>query len=705
MALTHQDIRNCSAKITEALENKRLKLAFDTIGQALSSLSAWQLKERLTELEDNYRMMLRYMSDGVKDPRQEKIYHDLLRAVWQIADLTVVELKAQSAYSVLYDYRKNTGRYFPETPLQLIHEQDEQKLFNVLSSTLLWSADEQRIWADYIANDLYSDSGRCLSITALTLNLEELFDERKINILLEAAENFNEEIRQRALTGVLLALRRYDSRLYLYPAIKNRLEYLAENTQFVRDIRHIIQQFILSRETEKVSQIMKDEIIPGMMKISPVLNEKIRMKDLFNETGIDEKNPEWQTLIEDSGLAGRLQEFSEMQMEGVDVMHSSFLHLKNFPFFSELHNWFLLFNKNHRSLENKEFSGFANILAESSILCNSDKYSFFFSIGMMPEKYREMIAGQFSVENDAIKDMLKEEITEKTKKAHPAARQYIQDLYRFYKLYPRNVNIEDVFAAKPEFYRVPSIAQFIADEDNMRIIGEYYFNRNYFEEAADIFTHLLEGEIKDETLLQKRGYCYQMLGNLRYALNDYQKAELFNENSSWTIKKIAYCYRALKQPEEALAYYRRAEQMTKDSLSLEMSIGHCLLEMQHYDEALKHYFKVEYLAEKKEKAWRPIAWCSFLCRKYEQAKDYFQKIIAFNPNATDYLNIGHVCLAMGNNREALQHYASALALHNGSYEKFLEVFTPDIPDLLAAGVKEADIPVFLDSLMYGENIS
>ncbi|MDR1561928.1 MAG: hypothetical protein LBS54_02415 [Dysgonamonadaceae bacterium] len=705
MSFSHQEIKSYSEQLAESLENKRLKQTFDTLTVLLDETQDWQLKEHLSLLENNYRMMLRYITDGVKDPSQTKIYHNLLREVYEVADLTVAEIKAQSNWSVAYDYRKNLSRYYPEPTAQLINEQDERKLFNVLRSDSIWNADQQRDWADYIADGIYPDSGRCLAVTAITFNLEELFDERKIDLLMEVAENPNEEIRQRAMTGLLLALRRYDRRLYLYPAIKNRLEYLAEDPQFVRDMRNIILQFILSRETEKVSRIMKDEIIPEMMKISPILNRKNNIEDIFGETGIDEKNPEWQNLIEESGIADRLREFSEMQMDGVDVMLSSFLHLKNFPFFGEMQNWVVLFNKTNKALEGKEFNGFADILADSEMLCNSDKYSFFFSIDRMPEEFRKVMMGQFSSETDSIKEMMKEEMQNagKNDRAHPAARQYIQDLYRFYKLYPNRTNIEDIFDAEPEFYRVPVIANLIAGTDNLRLIGEHYFNRNYFEEAADIFSQLLTAGESDETLLQKRGYCYQMLDNLPSALDDYLKADLFNENNSWTNKKIAYCYRALRKPGEALVYYRKAGQLNPNNLSLEISIGHCLLEMHRYEEALKQYFKVEYLSDSnKEKAWRPLAWCSFLCGKYEQALDYFRKIINTNPNATDYLNAGHACLAMGNNREALKYYASSLASHEGSYEKFLTTFTPDIPDLITAGVKEEDIPVFLDSVIYGE---
>ena len=81
--------------------------------------------------------------------------------------------------------------------------------------------------------------------------------------------------------------------------------------------------------------------------------------------------------------------------------------------------------------------------------------------------------------------------------------------------------------------------------------------------------------------------------------------------------------------------------------------------------------------------------------------DYYTKILDRNPNAIDYLNAGHVRLAMGANKEALNLYRQALSSHGDSKEKFLESFTADIPDLLQAGVKPENIPILLDCLMYG----
>ena len=732
--MNKQELKSFFQKTVEALEQKRLKQVFDNLNFLLTYLSNWQLNEKLSECRDNYKRMLLYLSEGVNDPEQEKIYTDLLRTVYQLADLTIAEIKTLLLWSYPYENRQSRAFSVPETPEQITRSMDdwvgkitlvdlmeegeekrknlekmeeerekiETKLFNKIWLNNLWKSDEQNVWLQALNNKLYPISSQSLIISAITLNLEEIFDERKAHVLLTACEHEQEELRQRALTGLLLFLRRYDKRLFLYPDINNRLQHLVEQKQFIKDIRYIILQFILSKETEKITRIMKEEIIPGMMKISPKLNNKIRLDELFGESGMDDKNPEWQNLIEESGLGDRLQEFTELQLEGADVMLSSFLHLKNFPFFREIHNWFIPFISNSPAMESREIPEFLKILFKSNLLCNSDKYSFYFSISQMSDAYKKMMPGQFSGDSSAIREMLQEELPDNpTDKIHPVARLYIQDLYRFFKLFPRHHDFDDIFEIKPEFYRIPTIARFISDRESLTIIGEYYFQKNHFTEADEIFEQLLQDNPNDETLLQKKGYCLQMLGNLEQALTEYLKAELLNSNHSWTIKKIAHCYRALKQPQNALEYYRKAAALNPDNLSIQFHIGHCYLELKNYSEALKCYFKVEYLTNSKEKVRRPIAWCSFLTGKYKEAMDYYSEILENNPNAIDYLNTGHVCLALGKNKEALNLYRQTLNALDDSFEKFLESFTPDIPDILQAGVKSENIPILLDCLMYG----
>ena len=729
--MTKQETQAYFDQLTGFLEQKRGKLAFDSLNTLLANLQNWQLHEKLQSLEETYKTMLFYVAENMQDSEREKIYMNLARSLYQVADAAIFRIKTSKDNSLFYERKRTFRIHVKETVAELIAELEDvtgqiallsladetqpnpklkdlelqkelvvRKLFYNAWLSDPWTNDEKDLWEKLLQTQPDAENLPSLIVTGLTLNFLEVFDEKKAFLLFDAACNANEDVRERALTGIVLFLRKYDYRLRTYPAIIERLNQLAEDPKFIRKIRHVLLQFILSRDTEKITKKISTELMPELIKKMGNKENWDKLGNLIADAGIDEKNPEWQTLIEKSGLEDQFRELSELQMEGADVMLSSFIHLKNYPFFNEPSNWFVPFMVPDGGIEDKELARLADVLATSTMLCNSDKYSFYLSISQMPENHRKMLINQFSAESDAMKDVEKEELPDATKTIGHRTRQYIQDLYRFYKLHPRKKDFEDIFDIQPEFYKTPSINRLIGDNESLLMIGEYYFNKNYFEEANDVFDILLQTDPDNDVLYQKKGYALQMTGKLEDALAAYQKAELLNANHSWTIKKLAHLHRILKNTKEALMYYKKAEQLNPNNLSIQLSIGHCYLELKEYEQALKHYFKVEYLTNNKEKAWRPIAWASFRTGKYQQATDYFNKLIENEPEFTDYLNAGHVQLASGHTKEAIRLYQLSFTTSKQSQAEFADIFAGDIPDLVEAGVKPENIPFVLDCVFY-----
>ena len=731
--MTSDNIKKQAQNIILSLEQGKLKDAFEQFSLLLSDRQDWQVKEQLNELELTYKTMLNYVAEGVEDPLRSKVYQNLFRSSYDLSDNIMSQLQTQNAPGYFYDRKRifkyeNVNFSLEQVTASMEEIADKQALNSLLEQeneqslqlkkenesvtrqifNRIWSGDnlkksDKQILSNLLSNQLNTLSVQCLTITALTLNLQESFDANKIELLLESCENKNEEIRQRAIVGSLLAFKKYDYRLHLYPEINNRLQYLSEDKSFISSVINILLQFILCKETEKITRKINEEIIPEMIKLNPILSKKIKLDDLMSESGMDDKNPEWQDFIEKAGLNDKLQEFSEMQMSGIDVMHSSFTFLKTYSFFNEISNWFLPFSADNAMLysspEIPELNEVAEAISKSSFLCSSDKYSLYLSVMQMPESFRKMITGQFSAESSAVEELQETELPDPEKGAKNIANLYIRDLYRFYKLHPRRQDFRDIFEDPTEFYKVKNISGFISDKNNLQNIGEYYFGKDHYKEATDIFSQLLKIQPDNGVFFQKRAYCMQMTGQLTDALNDYLIAESINPTNSWIIKKIASCYRMLKKPEDALLYYKKAEQQNPDNLSIQLNIGHCYLELKDYQEAIKYYFKVEYLDRDAGKAWQPIAWCSFLAGKYEQALDYYEKILNNKPESLDYLNAGHVYLVTKEIKKAVKLYAQAVKGF-GSFTKFSSIFNDDIPDLLAAGVDQTKIPLLLDLIQY-----
>jgi len=81
-------------------------------------------------------------------------------------------------------------------------------------------------------------------------------------------------------------------------------------------------------------------------------------------------------------------------------------------------------------------------------MCNSDKYSFCLSILQMPERQRNMMQQSFNLESEQMEEMAKDEALLKPDLvAKNISKQYIQDLFRLFKLHPQHEDFSDMFAS------------------------------------------------------------------------------------------------------------------------------------------------------------------------------------------------------------------------------------------------------------------
>ena len=716
--MTLQEINKAYNRIIGSLDSKELKNAFDSIQALISGSREISFQDKLNELQDTYKYMLRYRIEGAKDPMQEQIYNKIQTSSYELADR--IKHKAMAVESPLAFYsRRRSLQVQPNVTFENLHLQlskhyatgnrAEYDAMLIVLFNKIWVSDPFTVEdAAVIKNILFDNelpfTAGCQIVSSLTLGLQAAFDPEKMMLLFDAANHGNEEIKVRALISILLTLYTYRKRTALYPQIINRLDALSEVPGFTKAIRTITLRFILARETEKITRKLQNEIIPEMMKLSPKISNKINLKDITPEQLGEEMNPEWENIFADSSLGKKMEEFSELQQEGADVMHSTFVHLKSFPFFRELSNWLLPFTTEHSSFgdrfnQNNGEKQMLDSMTLAAFMCNSDKYSLYFSMMQLPEEAKKMMMNQFDSQATEMIQQNKEELISKRGKLETITGQYIQDLYRFFKIYPGHLDFNDIFTLPLDFHNLDILRPYISDEESLSTIAEYYLRKNYFSDALTIFNQLAETNQESDILFQKIGYCKQMNDDLQGALDAYLRADLLNPQSKWVIRRIAGCYRSLKEPEEALKYYRRYEKLNPDNLSITISIGHCYLELKNYSEALKCFFKVDYMDS------NPIAWCSFLTGKYDQARNYYKKILADQPNTQDLLNAGHTEWALQNIKGAIEFYRQAIEKENGNFYKFQEEFNQDIPDLIVAGIEDSEISLMMDQLRYVLNDS
>ena len=723
--------------IRSHLAKKEVKNALDTVNELVSAQHNWSFSEKLSELDTHYRYMLHYMVEGEKDPERETIYNRLTRNIYTLADDAAEQLLVQ--HSPLFFFEKSRVQNI-RAPLSMdeytdtlskqadtfsfigLLDEGTEKESRIRQNQLTYQNTVQDLFYSvyvsprsnyemiasmqrFMDNQLVQVAAKGMLIAALTMNILQRFDAAKVTFLLDTCRRTEPELASRAIIGLIPIFQAYRPLWPLYPECGNRLKLLADDPVFTRQLIAAITGFIQAHETEKITKKLTEEIIPKMMKLSPIIGKKIKLDEWMGETGFDEKNPEWQKIMDESGLTDKLQEFTELQMEGADVFHSTISNLKSYPFFREMSNWFLPFDPRHTALgslfsNQGEGTSLIDALIESSLICDSDKYSFCLSIQMMPENYRKMMIGQLGAEGDEIKKMKEEErALNPFQKEEIIIKQYIQNLYRFFKIFPRRSEFTDIFELPLNYHEIEPFFPIVRQPKHLEHIALYYFEKNNFNEAVTAYSLLAKsGNTKSETW-QKIGYAKQMMGDIQGALDAYLHADLMEENNTWILNRVAYCYRVLKDPQTALEYYRRLEQFRPDDLTIQLNIGHCFLELKRYDDAINNYFKVELLDNNNSRAWRPIAWCAFLSRKFDVARDYYTRIIEKNPTTHDYLNAGHVALCLDNIKRGVEFYTLSME-KAGGMSAFKTLLYDDEEELKQAGVDTTILPIILDKIRY-----
>jgi tetratricopeptide (TPR) repeat protein len=275
----------------------------------------------------------------------------------------------------------------------------------------------------------------------------------------------------------------------------------------------------------------------------------------------------------------------------------------------------------------------------------------------------------------------------------------MQDLYRFFKISPYRKEFEDIFGGRMDIYNSEFFRLACNTPEAEGSLADYFFNKNYYDDARDLFLKQVEKRPDEAQLYEKIGYCYQETGLTEEALGFYKKAELI-DRKVWTIKKIALCLRRVGRFEEALGYYLQALDQEPDNIHTIIMTAHCYLDMKEYDSALKYYFRVEYLEPGNIKVLRPIAWCYFALGRFGDSLKYFDRLSTEKLTAHDHINRGHLSLCMGNKKEAVEYYRQSLISGEISREDFLRIINDDKALLTANGVNPEDLPILLDYLFY-----
>lgn len=728
--MTNNNILIETKNIERLITDNKLYDALKSLKPLASNTNNWEVTDTLAKCETSLHYMLEYFSKGVKDPSQSQIYNEIKETLYSLVDkiiyITSLDNSTELFYSLnrtlskrMFDLENSINNYVKlqkelyvididnlgENDLKLQKilalEEIEKDVFNYIWTSHKLSSSDYNIISSNLEKESFANHFKILIISSLFLGLCRSFDKSKLNILFDTYGRKDNPISIISLTCILLIIEKYENRIKCNSTITDKLKSLLEVPGFENDLISTVLQIINSQDTDRISRKVHEDLMPKIMKIYPDLLSKLKRTSGTVDLSDFESNPKWGKLVNDDKFINKIEELNKIQSEGGDVFISSFSHLKSFPFFDNISNWFLPFHK-HSSVLNRDMdtNQISSIISHINFLCDSDRYSFLLSLSSVPSAQKNMLLSQLSAQSNEMNEIKSSEVLPNSDSQEMVINKYLQNLYRFFNFFNRRNEFYNPFAARTAFHEIEYFKKIFANNEKIIVLGEFYFKREMYSEAAKCFeTSLSDSDLETNPVLyQKLGFCYQHLNEISKAITAYKHYELFNAKDIWNVKHLASCYKINGQIDKAVDYYKIATEISPENAPICINLGNALLECNKVDEALQSYFKADYLETKNHRAWSPIAWCLFLKDDYEQSEKYFKKILDTKPTSQDLINYGHLLFVLGRISEAVDMYIKSASMDENGISYFANILKSDSKYLKGKNITDFDISLILDAV-------
>lgn len=722
---TIKTFRNDTAR---CINDGRLCEAFAAMRQYGGESRRADIVDDIAGVEADYERMLHYMSQGVVDPDRAKVLDDIKERARAIVDVIARELMIADGASLYYStvrfLARNRGTIQGGIEALLAEAArvggdlaglvDERRnegleamavtLFNrVWTSHPLTAGDAVAI-VDFVRNERAPQAVRADVVAAVMLGAMEFYDRRRLEILLDiyTTDGVGEVLRLRAFIGLCLFMFRYRRRA-LPRELMLRLESVKELPEWKKDFAVAAIEFMRTRDTARISDKITNEILPTLTRLAPEMRQRLGDEAVDMDAIAGGENPEWEALLRRDGLGDKLREMSEIQSDGGDVYMSSFASLKTFPFFREAANWFLPFDLSHTEVVKAENSGMpvGELIARMPMLCDSDKYSVMMALASTPASMREAAMKGMSMQGNQMYEMLSEiEKVSPDTSRKTVIGNYLRDIYRFYNLFRRKDDFFNPFAHGVDLMEIKALSQGFDDIDTLVLVAEFDIKHHFWEEALSVLARIDNLSDPEALRAQKRGYCYERLGQWNKAVAAYEEAEMLGGGSQWLLRHMAGALRCDGNPSRAIAVYKRLSEIEEENAATALAMGRTYLEAHRPVEAEAQYYKAFYLAPDDRKAVRGLAWTLMLNRKYEAADKHYATVLADSPTAEDYLNAAHNARGLGDMSRAISLYAQAYVALDKNADRLAEMLADDAAYLAQAGIDNADNNLIVEAIRY-----
>lgn len=650
-----------------------------------SDLITGNLLSRLTDIVGDYGLMCDFMQRGYHDHQREQLYRRLLRKAynllsdWHLRTLTKkgnvsYQEAARSQGELLIPQeaiRQRLESYVQEQALQGLdfnsdddeHASknlfdDHQRLMNRLFCAILvspqWHQADETFYSDLLLSPTIDILDARLLVSAVTLSAMTEFDSYKASLLATIYHQTSDEtLRQRALVGFVFSMPANISDLF--PEYKLLIDEMLADEQTRRELLELQLQVFYCTNADNDNLLIREDIMPNILK-----NQRFRLtRDGIEEIEDDPLEDILHPDAEDKAmeeLEASIRRMMDLQQSGADIYFGGFSQMKRFSFFYTLSNWFTPFYVQHPALnkvvEKLRGSLFLQNLLESGPFCDSDKYSFALAmtsvLERLPESMRDMLNQQ-----EAFGPM-----TDKSeqKSASYLRRMYLQDLYRFFRLYSQK---NDFAFCNPFDYDTNSKRFFFANplfeseqlaEQKLKL-GKFLLSRKKHELLSLLFDSMSGSESPDFIML--KALSDMQLGAYEDARQRFQQVLLFSPSNERAMKGVAQSSFNVGDYSTAVKCYEQLRDEHPGNISYALNLSLAYINHGQASEAVRILYELHYENPESNNIRRVLAWGLLWVGNLEQAERFYQHLLALDKtDDTDFLNAGYCQWFLGHVPEA-----------------------------------------------------
>ena len=723
--------------IINDVQNRQLGKSVTQLENHLFTFAQPQASSQLEAIKADYQLMSDYWQKGYDDPQREQLYDQLLRRMYVLTmNVSVRHYIRNSSYvTSIYNraraareewsavsLRRDMESYVSDTAMLELepehtrkqrqkevyegHQQLMAALFDYIWTSRMWTDGLTEAFEAMLLSPTIDTVDQQLMVSAITLSLLNFFDINKFRLLVDTyRQSSDDSVRQRALVGWAFSLNADAARLY--SEINGMLKAVTDDERNRNELAELQMQVIYCLRAESDNRIIQSEIMPELMKNNNIRVTRNSIEEVEDDPMEDVLHPELSEQRMEK-LEASMRRMADMQKQGSDIYFGGFSQMKRFPFFSTVANWFLPFYMQHPAvsgiLDNVRGKKFLQSLLLNGPFCDSDKYSFLLAyqtaVSRMPASILDMMdRGEAMVAGGEV--TIEESATPAFKR-----RSYLQNLYRFFRVYPSRsefVNPFDTVQHSRYLFFANSLFQHTQLEKKFSEVVSFLLKnkaydaarkvlQNYREEARDAQFYLLNGTLLMRTHDKRNA-------GLTASANYARLLELEPDNErAW----VGYA-RAMFEAgdyQTAFDYYHRLTLHHPSNRSYQLNESVCLSNLKQYEEALKTLYKLNYEAPEDANVNRVLAWTLTGAHKYDQAaKIYTTLLSADTPVADNLLNYAYCLWFSGSVSQAAATFRRYAQQDGITFDATKEFFGAESDFIRSHGISEVEIRLMIDLLI------